>query len=340
MWWVVALGAVFYTIYSLRAAKAVGGIPFLHQECLVPTSVPLWARYTSIFLWGASFLFLILAFLFALVGDGPLRSFSNKTIQRSMPLASSRLISLVIDRSGSMTEKMPDNEAYTKIYLVQKEVESFIKELDANDLISLTGFARVAKLLVPFSRDRSFLFSALSSFTPETSPSLNGTALGYAIFKTVRLILACKSFAAQTGQKDVFIGRSMIVITDGIEEPNPEDRTNPFRFMRQDQALENAAQAKVAVYYINVDRNTCKMLRQDEREALSSAVMRTGGKYYEVTPGASLRKILEQIAAKESRTVSLPREANLSLGYWLLIFSMLATSMSRLLETAVMRVRR
>jgi hypothetical protein len=68
--------------------------------------------------------------------------------------------------------------------------------------------------------------------------------------------------------------------------------------------------------------------------------MRTGGKYYEVTPGASLRKILEQIAAKESRTVSLPREANLSLGYWLLIFSMLATSMSRLLETAVMRVRR
>jgi hypothetical protein len=344
MWWIFAFGALLYTVYSLRRAKEVGGMPFLHKECLAASPVPLPARGISYLLLGVSFLFLIVAFLYALIGEGPLRGCFQKNLQPSFPVASSRLISFVIDRSGSMSEKMPGNEAYTKMQLVQKDLKKCVEDLDANggtsDFVSLMGFSRVAQVQVPFTRDRSLLFSTISGLTPEVKPSLNGTALGYAIFKNVRLILACKAFAAQTGQKDIFEHRSMILITDGIEEPNPADRDNPFRFMRESQALENAAQAKVAVYYINVDRNSYKLLREDERAALSSAVMRTGGKYFEVTPGASLSQILQQIIATESHVVHIPQEKSMQLGYWLVILAMLATSLSRLLETAVMRVTR
>ena len=343
MWWLFTLAIFVCTIYSLRATKEVGGIPFLHQECLVSTPISFWTRLISIILWVGSFLFLILACVTSVVGDGPLCNLVRKNIQTSLPLQSSRLVSFVVDRSGSMGEIMPGQEEYSKMYLVQKELDKCIRDLDEKDpsnLISLTGFSRVAKCIVPFSRDRTFLFSALSTIIPEKKPSLNGTAIGYAIFKNIRLILACKAFATQTGQKDAFAGRSMIVITDGIEEPHPADHDHPFRSMRVLQALANASQANVAVYYINIDRNTYKLLRVEERDALSSAVSKTGGKYFEVTQGFSLNQILEEIVLHETNVVSLPANSGLTLGYWLIICALLTISLSRLFETGIMRVMR
>lgn len=343
MWWFFAIAILGVTIYSLRATKAVGGIPFLHKECLIPTPISFWTRSISIILWACSFCFLILACVTSIFGDGPLHHLVRKNIQTSSPIQSSRLVSFVVDRSGSMGEAMPGWEGYSKMYLVQKELENSIHDFDKVDpgtLISLTGFARVAKCIVPFSRDRTQLFSSLATIIPENKPSLNGTAIGYAIFKNVRLILACKAFAAQTGQKDAFTGRSMIVITDGIEEPHPADRDHPFRSMRVLQALANAAQANVTVYYINIDRNTYKLLRVEERDALSSAVNKTGGKYFEVTQGLSLHQILEEIVKNETNNISLPVDSGYAVGYWLVLFALLTISVSRLIETGIMRVTR
>jgi Ca-activated chloride channel family protein len=264
-------------------------------------------------------------------------------MQVSLPAQSSRVVSFVVDQSGSMGEPMPGDPDHSKMYIVQKALEKCIADLDAEsrgtDLMSLMSFARAAEVKVPFSRDRVLLSSTLSSLTPETNPMLNGTALGYAVFKNVRLILACKSFASELSQKDAFPRRSMIVVTDGLEEPNPADRYHPFRSMRLQQALENAAMSRISVYYVNVDKNTYRMMTLDEREKLASAVARTGGKYFEVTTGASLSQILHDIAAKESIEIPLSHEHQLSLGFWLVTFAMLFTALSRLLETAIMRVK-
>lgn len=342
MWWLLTIGIIFYTFRFLRQRKITGGIPFVHRDCLDASSLPLFARLFSLVLYVASFVFLTLALVHEIVGEGPLGIFLQKEVQATIPQKSSRLVSFVVDQSGSMAEPMPGDKDHSKMYVVQQALQQSITDLDSSgkgtDLISLISFARAARVIVPFSRDRTLLRTSLFSLVPETKEFLNGTAIGYAIFKGVRLILACKAFASETFQKDVFSRRSMIVITDGIEEPHPGDRNHPFRSMGLEQAIENAAQSHVAIYYVNIDRNSYRLMTLEEREKIASAVRQTGGKYFEVTAGASLRQILQEVVEQEKVQIPFSRENQLSLGFWLVVFSMVSLAASRLFETAFMRV--
>ena len=177
-----------------------------------------------------------------------------------------------------------------------------INTIDSNggqsDLLGLITFARIAKIDVPLSRDRDFLTEAITAIVPETIERFNGTAIGYAIFKTVALIGACRSFAS--GEKvPSEVGNTAILITDGLEEPNPADRSDPYRSMRTLQALSSAAENHIKIFYINVDKNSYQQLLPDERDRLRQAVEATGGRYYEITQNVALGDVLSTIALAE-----------------------------------------
>jgi Ca-activated chloride channel homolog len=294
----------------------------------------------------SSFFFLTMTLLFFTVGGGPLTKIFSTKVENTLPPELSKLVFFVIDVSGSMAEPMPNNESVTKMNVVQKALLNCVNDLDSadggSDLISLISFARAARINIPFSRDRSFLHSAIQALKPITISQLNGTAIGYAVFKGVSLILACKSFARQESSRSPFIAQSMIVITDGLEEPHPGDRNHPFRSMRLLPALENAREEGVCVYYVNVDKNSYKMMSLGERDKITKAVDATGGKYYEITSGESLEQVLKEIVRKESKekvevTVV---DNSMIIGLWLIVLTLITLSLSRMVETVLMRETR
>jgi Mg-chelatase subunit ChlD len=346
MWWIAALGVSAIVFYFLRETKKSGGIFLPYGECMQRTPLPLFMRILSLILYGASFFFITLSLLHFTIGSGPLTKPFFKTNKQFIPLDESKLIFFAIDSSGSMAEPMPGDESVSKMHIVQQALLKCVNDLDRSndgtDLISMITFARAARIDVPFSRDRSFLLSAISSLKPITVSELNGTAIGYAIFKGVSLIEACKAFAMQENIKNPFISKSIILITDGLEEPNPADRNQPFRSMRLLPALEQARQSGVRIYFVNVDKNSYRMLSLNERGKIEKAVDETGGKYFEVTSGYSLDQVLGEVVQKEEgkKIDSVVVDNQMSVGLWLIIFAIMSTVLSRLIETVVMRVIR
>ena len=342
MWWIVVAALII-------VIAANQWLSFCHPAIQLPSTggppMPRAVRCCSWVLYASSFLLLAWSAAHFLLGDDPLESYVKPANTTPMPSpAASRMLFFVVDRSGSMSEPLPSNQKETKAQCVKSGLLHCIDTIDSHggksDLLGLITFARVAKIGVPLSRDRSFLTDAITAIVPETVERLNGSAIGYALFKTVALLEACRSFA--NGEKNPpQVANTIILITDGLEEPHPADRADPFRSMRTLQALNTAAENHVAVNYINVDKNSYQQLLPDERDRLRQAIEGTGGRYYEITQNQSLGEVLSTIALSE-KTKSAPPLTNpsLELGFWLLVFASLLTSLSRLFETAIVRVRR
>jgi Ca-activated chloride channel family protein len=232
--------------------------------------------------------------------------------------------------------------------IVKDEMQRCITSIDErgghNDFMGLVTFSRAAKIDVPFSRDRSFLIEMIKKIVPETLDRLNGTSIGYAIFKSVSLIVACRSFAGKEDGNDTgapLIGNAIVLVTDGLEEPNPADRSDPFRSIRTLQALDYARENHVKVNYVNVDRHSYQQLSSEERDRLLNAVEATGGQYFEITFSQSLGQVMSQIAESAQRQQAPSRkEDGRELGFWLIVIALTCVSFSRLLETVFMRVAR
>lgn len=228
--------------------------------------------------------------------------------------------------------------------LVKLDVRRHVLDLDRSQMTNVLGlvaFARAARVLVPLSVDRQFFFSSLGSLTPETQIQLNGTAIGYAIFKTTELIVACRQFAQKSSLSPNIIGQSIVVITDGIEEPNPADRAHPYRSMRISQAVRYATAQQVRVHCINVDKRGYQRLTLAERDTLRKLFEDTGGSYVEVTPTVTLGRALAQISQEEKpRELLQPFDVRMAYGFTLVVAALLFISLSRLFETLAMRVVR
>jgi Ca-activated chloride channel family protein len=342
MWWIVVAAIAIYSIAQQRQSTRTSTIQLPSPD---ESALPRTVRCCSWVLYVGSLLFLSWTFLHFLIGSGPLEPYLKPATMTPMPTpASSRLLFFIIDRSGSMAEPMPGDQKLSKIDVVKTGLLECINTIDTHggesDLLGLITFARVAKIDVPLSRDRAFLRQVITAIAPETIERLNGTAIGYAIFKTVALIEACRSFASgEKGPSDV--GNTVILITDGLEEPNPADRSDPFRSMRTLQALSTAAENHIKIHYINVDKNSYQQLMPDERDHLRQAVEATGGRYYEITQNQALGDVLSTIALAEGVKGAPPLSgSSLEIGFWLFVFATFVTSLSRLLETAVVRVSR
>lgn len=293
-------------------------------------------------------LFFLALFFFGLALCNP--SLSEKSMSLLQPLPRKGVaIYLLIDESGSMDE----SASFDKGKMISKS--DFAKELGReiiekrkNDLIGLVGFARKANIICPLTLDKEILSSRLNSMQVVKNEDEEGTAIGYAIFKTVNLIVSTKHFAKREKEKNKptysINNQIIIVLTDGLQSPNPLDRTNPFRFMRLEEACDAAAQNGIRVYYVGVDPVLENSEFRGEAEKMKKAVESTKGEFFISNNDEPIRKIFSQIDTLEKSELYLPsaevseKKKMHSLQPLCIVISLLFLSLGILIETVLAKV--
>ncbi|MFT5318789.1 MAG: Ca-activated chloride channel family protein, partial [Chlamydiales bacterium] len=221
-------------------------------------------------------------------------------------------IYLVLDQSSSMGQKVRVELSggrvvkMTRLDYLKQVSRDFIQGSDGssldgrkNDMLGLVGFARVAQVLCPLTLQHDYLMEKLSKLNIYSDESENGTAIGYAIFKTANLIAATEHYAKdliKEGKPSYEIENTVIVIvTDGIQETNPLDRSHRYRAMSIPDAARYAEEKGVRLYVVNIE----PMIRQKEysreREELEYAASITGGRFFVADHNSSLQQIYQDI---------------------------------------------
>jgi len=293
-------------------------------------------------------LFFLALFFFGLAFCNP--AISEKGISALPPPPRKGIaIYLVIDESGSMGESLPfeGGKTMTKNAFV-KELGREIIEKRKDDLIGLIGFARKADILCPLTLDKNVLLSRLNGMHVVENDDEEGTAIGYAIFKTTNLIVSTKHFAERekTKKKPTYSidNQIIIVLTDGLQSPNPLDRANPFRFMRVEEACDAAAQNGIRVYYVGVDPALESSEFRSDADKMEKAVTSTQGEFFITNNSEPIRKIFSQIDTLTKSELYQPtaevseKEAMHSLQPVCILIGLLFLSLGVLVETLFARV--
>ena len=224
-------------------------------------------------------------------------------------------IYFLIDHSGSMIEDVEvDRRKIAKIDLVKELTKEFVEgskkdELSGrpNDMLGFIEFARYPQILVPLTLDHQNFLQKLETVTPVTRDEDDGTAIGYAIFKTVNLIVATRYFADRQKEKNrpayTIKNQIIVVLTDGLQSPSPLDRNNPYRFMKEEQALNYAQANNVRVYFAGVDPILASPEFKDEMKRVEEGVLATKGAFFLSTGAVSLREIYAQIDKLEKSEI-------------------------------------
>lgn len=222
-------------------------------------------------------------------------------------------IYLVLDQSGSMNQIIVSNEEsdtsplLSRIDLLKQVTEQFILD-HPSDLMGIVAFARVPKVLVPLTLDQSVLLKALHDLRVVKHPDEDGTAIGYAIFKTANIIHATRQFAkeekANTPPPYDIKGSVMIVVTDGFQNPSRLDQGNRLRTMELDDAAAYAKKEKIHLYVINIDPEFALEKYAPERRQLETITRETGGEFFLVKDPHDLSSIYQSIGRLEKGTIS------------------------------------
>jgi Ca-activated chloride channel family protein len=216
-------------------------------------------------------------------------------------------IYLLLDQSGSMNEKVATRQGeLTKMDLLKRVTAPFIQN-HASDLIGLIAFSRVPKILVPLTLDQSDLLTQIQQLNVVTDASDDGTAMGYAIFKAANLISATRHFAEElpTEAKPAYeIKNSIIVVvTDGLQDPNKLDYGNRLRTIELDDAANYAKSQGIKVYIVNVDPKISSAALAPQRRQMQTITELTGGKLFIVGQGLDLQQVYEAIDLLEKETI-------------------------------------
>lgn len=235
-------------------------------------------------------------------------------------------IYLVLDQSGSMGQKItvrrPDGHYVTdtKIDLLRQATENFISgnaELKLpgrpNDLIGLVEFARTAHVAVPLTLDRKSLLDAVQAFDVVKEPSQDGTAIGYAILKTARLIAATREYARDLigkGKPAYEIKNSVIIlVTDGFQDPHPDDKSSRWRQMDPMEVAQTIKELGIHVYIVNVEPGINAEAFAPHRRLLQKAAEATGGKFFMIGGyGSNITDIYAAIDAIEKSPLPVDEE--------------------------------
>ena len=277
-------------------------------------------------------------------------------------------IYLLLDQSGSMTEKVlartpSGSRTYiTKIQLLKEVTRDFVAgnpELNLkgrpNDLIGLIFFARAPQIIVPLTLDHKTILDKLAKFDVIQNEDQDGTAIGYAIFKTANLIAATRYYA------EAFAGKAkpayeiknsiIIVVTDGLQDPSPLDKGRRLRNMSLEEAAEYAKKEGVKVYIVNVEPDIASEKYAPDRHLMERITALTGGKFYLVDSTTSLGDIYSDIdklekseippEEEEIKALSKDKQPNLyrrvSFYPYLIGLGMLCLLLSLLLQSTVLR---
>lgn len=260
-------------------------------------------------------------------------------------------IYLALDQSGSMSEKI--NRTQTKIDLVKTVSSEFVKQRP-DDLLGLIFFARTAQVVAPLTLDHQAILNELSKFTNVQNQEDDGTAIGYAIFKAANLIAATKHYAQDLigkGQPAYDIKNAiLVVVTDGLQDPNILDEGNRLRFMSLEEAAQFAKEQGVKVYLINVDPQFNSSQYEPHRKLMKRITELTGGRFYLLDATTSLNQVFDDINKLEksqiidplaSQGISKEEQPNLyrkiALYPYLLGLGLLILGLVLLLNTSLLR---
>lgn len=231
----------------------------------------------------------------------------------------------VLDQSGSMTEKVNAmsskgySEPITKIELLKNATKAFIVGDPAfglagrpNDLIGLVEFARTAHVAVPLTLDRTILLDKLAAFNAVHDPDQDGTAIGYALLKTAHLIVATQNYARDLlgqGKPAYEIkGAAIILVTDGMQDPNPLDRDSRWRQMDPPEAAAYAKEHGIRIYIINVEPKFASEKFAPNRRQMQRTAELTGGKFFLLGGSTNLTSVYAAIDAVEKSAVPIQGE--------------------------------
>lgn len=207
-----------------------------------------------------------------------------------------RVIFLALDQSSSMNEEK-------KIELMKAVTENFVQER-SRDLIGLVSFARTVKIWSPPTLDHEEILKELSSLQTVSRQDQDGTAIGYAIYKTANLIASLKEQTALMGKKAPYTiqGSVVIVVTDGLQDPNPLDKDNPYRSMELEQAAGYAKEKGVRVYVINIEPKWGSTTFLPNLKQMKRIAEMTGGKFYHASSSSDLPDFVNDINDLEAST--------------------------------------
>jgi Ca-activated chloride channel family protein len=219
---------------------------------------------------------------------------------------------LVLDQSGSMAEevnsRLPNGQLVrmSKVELLKKVTAAFIQgdpqyglEGRPNDLIGLVEFARTAHVIVPLTLDRKVLLDKLNAFNVVPDSAQDGTAIGYALLKTINLIAATRNYSRDLiGQgKPAYEIKNFVIIlvTDGLQDPNPLDKESRWRNIDPREVALAAKEQNTRIYIVNVEPSMGTEAFAPNRRQLQQAAETTGGKFFIVDSTTDLPEIYASI---------------------------------------------
>lgn len=232
-------------------------------------------------------------------------------------------IYLLLDQSGSMAEEVPiysntgPRRRMSKIALLKQVTQQFIAGDPAlgltgrpNDLIGLISFARGAEVMSPLTLDHQMILDQLSRFQAVGSRDQDGTAIGYAIYKAASLIAATRHYSQEIidkGEPAYTIKNSVIIlVTDGLQDPNPLDQGKRLRNIDIPDAAAYAKQQGIRLYIVNVEPKITTEEFAPNRRQMQRAAESTGGKLFVVNNANHLEDIYQEIDRLEKSALPLP----------------------------------
>jgi Ca-activated chloride channel family protein len=274
---------------------------------------------------------------------------------------------LVLDQSGSMAGQIKARNSQgrwvqmTKMDLLKQVTTEFVKgEPEAGlqgrsgDMLGLVAFARGAQVLAPLTLDHQSILKELEKLNYTADFDQDGTAIGYAIFKTANLITATRHYAQDLAGEGIpayeIKSNVMILVTDGFQSPNPLDKNKRLRNIELVEAADYARANKIKLYIINVEPKMAIEEFALHRKLMKQIAELTGGQFYLVDSSMDLEKIYSEIDQLEKSTLPVetrfaapPKSQQpdlyrrISLHPFFISLGMLFIAASTLLETIFMR---
>ncbi|CRX38922.1 vWA domain-containing protein [Estrella lausannensis] len=271
---------------------------------------------------------------------------------------------LLLDNSTSMNFKVPVNsssgpEQVMKMDLSKRVAKQFIQgdprsglKGRAGDMVGLVTFARIARIISPLTLDHEKIVEEIDKIEFNKDIRQVGTGIGYAIYKTVSSIKALKHFSEADGSEQVpfydIKNPVLIIITDGINEINPEDANNPIRGMDLWNGAEYAKENGVKLYIVNIDPSFAKMKDKTYHELYDLITKYTGGKFYMVDDSRDLVAIYRDIDQLEKSKIPLfakdvkekapPRSEKYHLYPYLIALALLMIFSAALMQATYLRI--
>lgn len=262
------------------------------------------------------------------------------------------VIYLILDQSGSMVEEVfTMGKSIRKMDLLKKLTADFVEERPS-DMIGLVGFARGAQILSPLTLDHEAILDKLSHLDVVHEREKDGTAIGYAIFKTANLIAATRHYAqelAAKGKPAYEIKNSVIIlVTDGLQDPNPLDKGKRLRNIDLDEAAQYAHDQGVRLYAVVVEPKLGTSEFAPYRHVMEKITALTGGKFFLMDTSTNLQQIyaiidkLEKsfLPAEETdqpKSLQPDRYRRISFYPYLIAIGLLCFALALFLDTVLIR---